>query len=48
MHGKGSHAWQRRVCVVKGRCVWQGGCMARVTAAAVDGAHPTGMHSCFL
>ena len=27
---------------------WGGACMAREMATAVDGMHPTGMHSCFL
>ena len=43
----GGHAWL-------GGHAWQGGvhdrgmCMARETATAADGTHPTGMHSCLL
>ena len=45
MHGwgmcGGGHAWQG------GMCAWWGGaCMARETATAMDGTHPTEMHSC--
>ena len=47
------------MCGGRGACVvggmrgggmhgWEGGCMARETATAADGTHPTGMHSCFL
>ena len=39
MHGRG-HAWQGRMRV-------EGACMTGETATAVDGTHPTGMHSCF-
>ena len=56
--GKGGHAWQGGMCggacVAGGACVvggWQGACVACVageTATAVDGTHPTGMHSCLL
>ena len=28
-------------------CAWQAVCVAGETATAVDGTHPTGMHSCF-
>ena len=39
------------VCMAGGMhgrvCVWQGACMAEEMATAVDGMHPTGMHSCF-
>ena len=34
------HAWWG------GGHVWQGGCVTGETATAVDGTHPTGMHSC--
>ena len=35
--------------MVKGACVAKGGgaCVAGETATAVDGTHPTGMHSFF-
>ena len=52
-HGRGcvqwGHAWQG--CIVWG-CAWQGVCEAwghvwqGRGATAVDGTHPTGMHSC--
>ena len=51
MHGRG-YVWQG-ACVA-GVCVWQeacmmvvggGGCVAKETATAADGTHPTGMHS---
>ena len=55
MHGRG-HAWQG-ACMAGGMCgrgcVWQGGvhgqgtCVTGEMATAVDGTHPTGMHSCF-
>ena len=35
----GGHAWQ-------GRHAWQGACVAGEMTTAVDGMHPTGMHSC--
>ena len=49
------HAWQGGKC--GGGCAWQGGmhgggnawqgaCVAGEMATAVDGTHPTGMHSC--
>ena len=41
---EGGHACQG-VCVV-GACAWWAVCMAEETATAVDGTHPTGMHSC--
>ena len=44
MHGSG-HVWQG-ACVVRGERVCQGVCMAGETATAVDGTHPTGLHSC--
>ena len=31
-----------------GVCMTGGVCMARETATAADGTHPTGMHSCLL
>ena len=41
-------AWQA-ACMsgacVAGGCAWQGACVARETATAADGTHPTGMHS---
>ena len=44
------HAWQG-ACVadsICGRvCTWQGACVAGEMATAVDGTHPTGMHSWF-
>ena len=40
MHCMG-HAWHRGVHD-------RGVCMARETATAADGTHPTGMHSCLL
>ena len=57
MCGRGrGHAWQG-VCMAGGTCgrghAWQGrmrvegACMTGETAIAVDGTHPTGMHSCF-
>ena len=39
MHGRGMHAWQ-------GGMHGRGACMAGDMATAVDGTHPTGMHSC--
>ena len=53
MHGRGTCvAWGGMcgmgVCGLEGH-VWQrGACMAGETATAVDGTHPTGMHSCLL
>ena len=51
MHGRG-HAWQGGIH--GGEHVWWGACMAGrgscvagEMATAVDGTHPTGMHSCF-
>ena len=38
------HAWQGGIC--GWGCASQRGCMAGETATAVDGMHPTGMHSC--
>ena len=46
----GHHAWQREgACVVKGGRVngKKGAYVARETATAADGTHPTGMHSYF-
>ena len=44
----GGCAWQA-ACMsgacVAGGCAWQGACVARETATAADGTHPTGMHS---
>ena len=53
MCGRGhawGHAWQGvrggGACVAR-RHAWQGeACVAGETATAVDGTHPTGMHSC--
>ena len=53
VHGRGGHAWQG-VCVwQRGACMAGGmtllslaACMAEEMATAVDGTHPTGMHSC--
>ena len=42
--GRG-HTWQG-ACMAEGACV-AGECMAGETATAVDGMHPTGMHSCY-
>ena len=42
MHGRG-HVW--RGCVWQGVCS-RGACVAGETATAVDGTHPTEMHSC--
>ena len=42
MHGRG-HVWQG-ACIAGGMC-GKGVCMAGVMATAVDGTHPTGMHS---
>ena len=42
VHGRG-YAWQGDIC---GRGVWRGASMAGEIATAVDGTHPTGMHSC--
>ena len=39
MHGRGT-------CMVRGMC-GEGACMAGDMATAVDGTHPTGMHSYF-
>ena len=40
------HAWQGGMC---GRGhAWQGVCVAGEMVTAVNGMHPTGMHSCFL
>ena len=58
MHGRG-HVWQggmhggRGACIAWGMhgigvCMTGGVCMARETATAADGTHPTGMHSCLL
>ena len=46
----GGHAWGRVLWELHGRggCAWQGACVARDTATAADGTHPTGMHSCFI
>ena len=55
MHG--GCAWQDGMCgrgaCIAGRHAWQevcmegrGACVAGETATAVDGTHPTGMHSC--
>ena len=47
MHGgmRGGRVWWG----LHGRgCAWQGACVARDTATAADGTHPTGMHSCFI
>ena len=50
------HAWQGvcvagdmhgRVCKWQAICAWEGACMSGEKATAVDGTHPTGMHSCF-
>ena len=43
MHGRG-YAWQG-ACMAGGMCGGWGVCMAGETATAVDGTHPTGMHS---
>ena len=52
MRGRG-RAWQGcmvgGVCMAGG-CAWPGGgraCVTGDTATAVDGMHPTGMHSCY-
>ena len=56
MHGGGAHVMGgmhgRGVCG-RGACMaggmhGGGACMAGDTATAVDGTHPTGMHSCFI
>ena len=56
--GKGEHLWQRGAYVAKGGIMEKGivagdvhdkgggACMAGEMATAVDGMHPTGMHSC--
>ena len=38
VHGKGKHVWWGGACRA---------CRAGEMATAVDGTHPTGMHSCF-
>ena len=43
LHGRGCTWWG--ACMA-GECAWKGACMAGQTATAVDGTHPTGMHSC--
>ena len=50
MSGKGAclargHVWQGGMSG-KGACVVGATCMAGETASAVNGMHPTGMHSC--
>ena len=54
MHGRGhswwghvwqGHAWWWGVCM-RGD-VWQGVSVTGEMAIAMDGTHPTGMHSCF-
>ena len=55
VHGRGMHGWGftwqgvymvgGEACMA-GECAWKGACMAGQTATAVDGTHPTGMHSC--
>ena len=42
----GRHVWQG-VCMAVGVCGGEGACVAGETATAVDGTHPTGMHSCY-
>ena len=45
IHGSGCAWWG--VCMAEGACVAGGGaCVAGEMATAVDGTHPTGMHSC--
>ena len=53
MCGKGGFVWQNGVCMAKGDECGKGGmrreggaCVAGEAATAVDGMHPTGMHSC--
>ena len=45
VHGAGG--WQGGVCGGGGVHGREGACVAEETATAVDGTHPTGMHSCF-
>ena len=53
MCGMRGHVWHggcagwRAMCG-RGGHAWQGACMAGETATAVDGTHPTEMHSCLL
>ena len=49
VHGRGvcggaRHAWQG-ACMAGGMCD-KGACVAKETATAADGTHPTEMHSC--
>ena len=45
MHGMGVCMATGWACMAGGH-VWQEACMAGETATAMDGTHPTGMHSC--
>ena len=45
VQGGACMAGGRGACVA-GVCAWQGVYMARETATAADGTHPTGMHFC--
>ena len=38
MHGEGGHAWQRGACMVKGRRVWWGACMAGLECILLNAA----------
>ena len=44
---KGLCMMKRGSCMTGGHAWWWGACTAGETAAAADGTHPTGMHSCF-
>ena len=44
LHGRG--VYMVGGACMAGECAWKGACMAGETATAVDGTHPTGMHSC--
>ena len=46
MCGGGGYAWQGGSVCGREACMAGGACMARETATAADGTHPTGMHSC--
>ena len=46
MCGRGVHG--RSVCVAGGRHALQGACMTGEMVTAVEGMHPTRMHSCLM